>query len=222
VPGRFLSGEPSGTARIEAFSDAVFAIAVTLLALEVAVPSVAERAGGGALFRALGEQWPSLLAYVVSFLVIGLIWSSHHEIFERIARWDHLFLGINVGFLMVVALLPWPTHVLAEYIRSPTQQQVAVLLYSGYLLLMAMLFSLVWEYAARRHRLLDERLSVVDASRITRFYRLNVLLYIVAFLLALLHPYAGLAVLVGIAVMHIIPGPAAPRLGAPPDGVDRS
>lgn len=100
--------------RVEAFSDGVFAIAITLLVLEIKVPDDA----GDRLWSALGAMWPSYAAYVVTFLVIGVMWVNHHTVFQCIARVDRKLLFLNLILLMGVAALPWPTAVVAEYLRE--------------------------------------------------------------------------------------------------------
>ena len=99
--------------RIEAFSDGVFAIAITLLVIEIGVPHI--QGEGTTLSHALLEQWPSYLGYAISFLQIGVIWANHHNRFRFIARSDHILLFLNILFLMCVAFIPFPTALLAEY-----------------------------------------------------------------------------------------------------------
>jgi uncharacterized membrane protein len=107
------------TGRIEAFSDGVFAIAITLLVLEVRVPHLKDAPIGTTLLGALIEQWPSYLGYAMSFLIIGIIWANHHNRFKYIKRSDHILLTLNTFFLMCVSFIPFPTALLAEYIREP-------------------------------------------------------------------------------------------------------
>ena len=108
-------GQEGDTGRIEAFSDAVFAIAITLLIIEIGVPHVGEE---GTLFESLVHLWPSYLGYATSFLVIGTVWANHHNRFRLIPRSDHILLFLNILFLMCVAFIPFPTALLAEYIRE--------------------------------------------------------------------------------------------------------
>ena len=96
------------TGRIEAFSDGVFAIAITLLVIEIAVPHLENGPEGTTLFEALMGQWPSYLGYVISFLQIGVVWANHHNRFTHIVRSDHTFLFLNILFLMCVAFIPFP------------------------------------------------------------------------------------------------------------------
>ena len=116
------------TQRIEAFSDGVFAIAITLLVLEIRVPHVLD-AGAGAeptsLAAALLDLWPSYFGYVFSFVTIGIYWANHHHIFSLYQRTDHYFVLLNVLFLLFISFVPFPTAVLAEYIDEPVQRQTA-------------------------------------------------------------------------------------------------
>jgi uncharacterized membrane protein len=105
------SSDGSETARLQTFADAVIAIAITLLILEVAVPHVRP----GELRQALLEQWHGYVAYAISFLTIGLIWIHHHHMFRFIRRSTHAFLILNLLFLMTIAVIPWPTALLAEH-----------------------------------------------------------------------------------------------------------
>src|SRR5919108_1729971 len=109
-----VSAQPTtenDTARLEAFSDGVFAIAITLLVLEIRLPE-----GEGPLWNVLGELWPSYLAYVLSFVTIGIMWANHHAIFRLIARASHGLIVANLFLLMTIAFLPFPTGVLAEHL----------------------------------------------------------------------------------------------------------
>ena len=99
------------TDRLEIFSDAVIAIAITLLVLDIRVPQAPQ----GQLLHALGRQWPSYAAYVLSFAVIGIMWVSHHSMFERIREIDRGLLFSNLLLLLGIAFLPFPTPLLAEY-----------------------------------------------------------------------------------------------------------
>src|SRR6266508_6635829 len=154
-----MSGEdhlhPSETQRIEAFSDGVFAIAITLLIIEIGVPQVT---GNESLSDKLGDLWPSYGAYVLSFVMIGIYWANHHSFFRLFVRTDHYFLMLNVFFLMAIAFLPFPTAVLGEYLNDSVERDSAVRLYSLGLLLPAFGWIVVWLYASARG-LGDERLE---------------------------------------------------------------
>ena len=161
------------TARLETFSDGVFAIAITLLVLLFDVPP---RAGGQSLSHVLLNQWPSYASYVVSFVTIGIIWVNHHTLFRHIVRVDRVFLFVNIGFLMTVAFLPYPTAVVARFIRSHDARPAAVM-YGLTLTTMAIFFNILWQYAARGYRLLAEDADRREVAGITRSYWPGAFLY---------------------------------------------
>jgi transmembrane protein TMEM174 (potassium channel) len=124
--------------RLEAFSDGVLAIAITLLVIEIRPPEVRE---GERLTHALWAQWPSYFAYLVSFLTIGVIWLNHHRIFEQVARVDGPLLLLNLNLLLWTALIPFPTAVVAQHLGGAGEAaRTASALYSGVLLLMGLAF----------------------------------------------------------------------------------
>ena len=138
--------ELSGTTRVEAFSDAVFAIAATLLVLEFTVKT------GGHGVPTLGHQlvhelWPSYLAYATSFLTIAIIWINHHHVMETIERIDRTFLFITALLLLVVAFIPFPTKLVAQFLES-SNERAAVYAYGTTLLLMAIVFNVLWTLLA--------------------------------------------------------------------------
>ena len=134
------------TQRLEAFSDGVFAIAITLLVLDLAIPVVA---GQRDLLGAFLAQWPSYLAYVVSFSTIGAIWLGHSLITEYLEQADGILVRLNLVLLLVVSFLPFPTRLLAQYLRSDNPERVAVTIYGLTLLAAVTLLSLLWRYAVR-------------------------------------------------------------------------
>jgi uncharacterized membrane protein len=139
------------TNRLEAFSDGVIAIAITLLVLEIAVP-IAE---AGDLGQALVDQWPSYAAFILSFVTIGIMWVSHHSMFERIALVDRRLLFINLLLLLGIAFLPFPTALLAEYVQEGgSNSHLAAAIYSATMALIGVAFLLMWHHLYRRPHLL--------------------------------------------------------------------
>ncbi len=130
---------------MEAFSDGVFAIAITLLVLELAVPLV----GDAQLLPAILERWPSYLAYLVSFATIGAIWIGHVTMAEYLAAVSPGFLRLNLVLLLFVALLPFPTRLLAENLTSTDNERVAVTVYGAVLWIIALVLSALWRYALK-------------------------------------------------------------------------
>ncbi len=150
--------------RVEAFSDGVFAIAITLLVLEIKVPE----APGNHLWSALGRMWPSYAAYAVTFLVIGIMWVNHHTVFGYIARVDRTLLFLNLVLLMGVAMLPWPAALMARYLRSGgSAAHTAAAVYSLFMVFHALAFQAMWWHLTRTGHLFDGRVDA-EAARATR------------------------------------------------------
>ncbi len=184
------------TNRLEAFADGIFAIAATLLVLNLTVT-------GHSLGKELLDIWPGYLAYALSFVTIGIIWVNHHTVMHQVAHVDRFFLMVNVLFLMSIAFIPFPTRLLAEYITTP-QAEPAALAYGITLTVTAVLFNVIWRYAATGRRLLrhdaDQRL--VDG--IGRSYLPGPLLYLGATLVALKSPLASGGLYVAIGVFYVL------------------
>lgn len=190
-----------GTARIETFSDGVFAIAITLLIIEIAVPHVEAE---GSLGNAILDLWPSYLAYVLSFLMIGIYWANHHSFFRFFKRTDHIFLMLNVFFLMCIAFLPFPTAVLADYLQDDEHRKAAVSLYAFGLLMPAISWSSIWLYAGVR-RLTDQTLAPAFVRFLTRQYALSIGVYALAFGVSFLSGTIALAICVGLTGLYLLP-----------------
>jgi uncharacterized membrane protein len=137
-----------GLERIVFFSDAVFAIAITLLALEIRLPLDVTDINDGRLSVLLWELWPQYLGYMISFLVIGMFWIGHHRKFRFIERYDSNLLILNVLMLMLVAFVPFPTSLLSE-----SGGQLATIFYSSFMVVLGLLYVGLWLYASKDNRL---------------------------------------------------------------------
>ncbi|MGH9032739.1 MAG: TMEM175 family protein [Acidimicrobiia bacterium] len=179
-----------GKGRIEAFSDGVLAIAITLLVIEVRVP----HSEPGHLAGDLGRLWPSYAAYAVSFVIIGIIWVNHHAIFHRITAVDRPLLFLNLLLLLTVAFLPFPTALLGEYIRGGDNAHVAAAVYSANMTLIGLAFFAMWTYLARVPDLMVAGFGVDDALRTRRSLIVGPVLYSLSILLAFVSPVACLVV----------------------------
>ena len=195
----------SETGRVEAFSDGVFAIAITLLVLEIQVPQPEVTGHGSTLLPALLSLWPSYLGYLISFITIGIMWVNHHSMFVLIQRTDRYFLLISVFFLMCIAFLPFPTAVLAEYLADPKGRRVAVALYSATFVLIALAYNAVWWYAARGGRLLHRKADREAVETISKRYLVGPAAYGLSFVLAFVNPWASLAVHGLLITFYILP-----------------
>jgi uncharacterized membrane protein len=189
-----------GTTRLETFSDGVFAIAATILVLEISVSHVHGGLGG-----ALLDLWPSYLAYVTSFLTIGIIWINHHYCVQTIARADRTLLFINMLLLLVVAFMPFPTKLVAEYLRRPGEQ-AAVYAYNATFILMAVVFSGWWRYASGGRRLIAENVPDAEVHAITRAFNPGIPLYAIAFVVAIFNPLASVLLNLAIAAFYLPSG----------------
>jgi uncharacterized membrane protein len=190
------------TGRLEMFADGVMAIAITLLILEVRVPLLLN----GSLRTALADQWPSYAAFVVSFLTIGIIWVNHHHMFKLIARSTHAFLMLNVVFLMTISALPFPTALVATYLRDPHSRPVATAVYGGVMTSVAIMFNLVWRYAGKDHRLLVPGISDQALAKMNRDYLAGPITYGAATIIAFIEPYISLAIFAALCVYWLLPG----------------
>lgn len=164
-----------GLERLVFFTDAVFAIAITLLALEIRLPAgetaLTERQLAGQLLR----MWPQYLAYILSFLVIGVFWMGHHRRFSHIERLDRRLMWLNLLLLMSVAFLPFPTRLISEY-----GNRTATVFYALAMSVTGLLSAAAWAYASSGHRLVSAGLSDQEI----RSERLRSLLIPLVFLLS--------------------------------------
>jgi uncharacterized membrane protein len=186
------------TNRTEAFSDGVFAIAATLLVLELKVPQVEP----GSLADALLENWPSYATYVVSFLTIGIIWVNHHTIMDRVKRVDRPLLFINLVFLMLVAAIPFPTALLADYLGEGHDDRLAAVIYGGTMWFMGLAICAIWAYAVRSG-LLEEGVDRNLARKSLRVFAMGVPAYPIGILASILSAELGLVVYALVALFYM-------------------
>ena len=167
----------SETTRLEFFSDAVFAIAITLLVLEIKIPRPED-----SLVPMLLRQWPSYAAFLLSFACIGIMWINHHRLFMLIKRANDTLRLLNLFLLLGVSAVPFPTAVLAEHLRGP-DRQIAALIYNATFVFIAVAFRALWRYAVT-HRLLHENAAVPAIFSIFNRYAVAPLLYSLCFIIA--------------------------------------
>jgi uncharacterized membrane protein len=192
----------SETSRVEAFSDGVFAIAITLLILEVRLPSNIET---GKIASALLKLWPSYLAFLTSFGTIGIMWMNHHRLFNLINGIDDGLICLNTLLLLGVTWVPFPTALLAQHLLGP-DQYVSAVFYSGSFVIIAIIFNVLWRYAVKRGLVVHH----VNVSSIRRQYYLGPLFYLIAVLIGLTNATACLIFNLLLVVYYALP----PRLWA--------
>jgi TMEM175 potassium channel family protein len=185
-----------GTGRLEAFRDGVFAVAATLLVFEFTVSS------GRDLGTQLLHLWPSYLAYVTSFLTIGIIWINHHHTVSLIGRANRTMLFINNVLLLTIAFLPFPTRLVADYLHRDGEG-AATLAYTATFVVMAVMHQVWWQYARRHRRLIadgvpDSALRAVDLA-----YAPGVVMYGLCFVVALFSPLAAVLLTFAIAAFYL-------------------
>lgn len=191
------------TGRLEAFSDGVMAVAITLLALNLTFPEPGSRPLGAYL----AHQWPAYFAYVTSFLTVGIIWINHHAAIARLREVDHAILMINLLLLMSICVLPFTTHLMASYLTaSGSGERLAAAVYSGSLLLMGASFSLLQaQTLLRKTHLLSGELSEADRRQLLRRGTAGLVPYAVAVAVSLISPYASFAICGAVAVFYALP-----------------
>ncbi|HEV8403267.1 MAG TPA: TMEM175 family protein [Candidatus Limnocylindrales bacterium] len=193
-----------GPERLEAFSDGVLAIAITLLVLEIRVPPAEELADPNALITALGALWPSYLGYVISFVTIGIIWANHHNLLRLVDRVSHGLILANLLLLLTVGFLPFPTALLAATLETPSAQ-IGVLIYAGTFVVIAIAFNVLWYEIRTRPGVLRSDVDDWSIAAISRSYRLGPPGYLAAFIAGLINPALGMGVIVVLTILYLLP-----------------
>jgi uncharacterized membrane protein len=174
--------------RVEAFSDGIFAIAITLLVLTIAQPTNYHD-----LTKQLLDRWPSLIAYVVSFIVIGIMWLNHHTVFLLLGQIDRAMVCLNLCLLMTVVFIPYPTGILGEALRNGAGEKVAAVTYSITMTLNAFGWAAMWLYASSGRRLLLETFPEAERRPATVRFTIGAVVYTLSIGVALINAYACLA-----------------------------
>jgi uncharacterized membrane protein len=193
-------GSERDPARLVFFSDAVFAIAVILLVLEIRPPEDTRH-----LLHGLAVLWPSYLAYAITFLLIGQVWANHHVMFDHIRVADRTVLFLNTLLLMDIAFLPFAASVLSAAFRTGHGQRTAVVFHGLLFGLAAILFNAIWEYVRRGHRLLGSTIDAAGARAISRRFRLALTWITTGTLLGGLVPVLGMAVIAAFIPYYWLP-----------------
>jgi len=192
------------TSRLEAFSDGVIAIAITLLVLEVHVPDPGDVTSDRALWHALGDLWPSYVGYLISFITIGIMWANHHRIFALIGHSDHNLIVLNLLLLLCIGFIPFTTDLLAEYLSKPGEQTAAIV-YSGWFLVTAITYNVLWWYPRHKPILFKSDADQAVVRSITQRFNLGPPAYLMSFALAFFSVEASLGLQAFLAVLYLLP-----------------
>ena len=195
------SFDARGPERLEAFSDGVFAIAITLLVLEIHVPTIEEGTTSTAIVDGLARLWPSYVGYVVSFLTIGNAWINHHNLFRLVGRVSHSVLITNLFLLLAIGFMPFPTALLADTLGKPGEQ-VGVVVYAGTFVFTAVVFNLLW-LAVKKVLRPGAPQAAIEA--INRSYRLGPPISAAALVIAFVNPTVGISVIAGLMILYMLP-----------------
>ncbi|HEY5167998.1 MAG TPA: TMEM175 family protein [Thermoleophilia bacterium] len=205
--------EPQGPARIkhkknrlEAFSDGVFAIAITLLVLEIAVPAVKLGVGSGEVINHLADEWPVYLAYFVSFMTIGAVWIEHSALVDALDHIDGVFMRLNLVLLLFCAFLPFPTRMMSEWAGNVPAERVAVVFYGIVLLVMTLMLMLLGRHAERQGLFGDDAADErKEEARVKYQLTPSLIAYVAAAVLGFLSPRLGVSLYLLIAIYLAIP-----------------
>jgi uncharacterized membrane protein len=196
--------EEKETGRIEAFSDGVFAVAITLLVLDIKVPPLPASDPHFSLTRALLQEWPAYFAFITSFLTILVMWINHHRVFSLIKRSDDVFMLLNGLLLMCVTVIPFATSLVAAYIRHP-DARIAIMLYAATNLAMAITFNRLWFHASHNNRLLAVNHDARLAAGLSKSYRFGPLIYLIVLVVACFSVPLSVFMFAALAIFFAIP-----------------
>jgi uncharacterized membrane protein len=190
--------------RIEALTDGVFAVVMTLLVLDISVPQISSHyaidsvAAGTELLRRLFDLWPKILSFGISFVILAIYWVAHHRQFQYIKHSNRTLIWINIMFLMATCLVPFSTSLLGEY----REQEISILVYGGNSIVIASVLYVQWRYVttSRHGRLLDENLDPIMKTTLSRRTLFGIIVYLIAtgfsFVYTQLSPFLFILVLI--------------------------
>lgn len=195
------------TGRTEAFSDGIFAVAITLLVLDVNVPE----GSMDHLLRAIVHEWPAYLGFATSFLTVGALWMAHHSMFRRLRYSNSALMRTNLLLLMAVSFLPYPTRLVAEAIGSESEERIAVVFYGLSLLVISVLFAVLWAIVMRNRELLKEEVDDADARRIMLAATPSLGFYAIVLALSVFLPKIAAFGYLAIAILAVVRSREAPE-----------
>ena len=195
-------GNEISKSRIEMLTDGIFAIVMTLLVLEIAVPQLTHsEVAAGELPKRLLELWPVIYSYALSFIILGFFWINHHDQFFYIKRGNRVFVWITIFHLMFIAFIPFSTALLGEY----TDQQISVVIYGINIAVAGFWAAVQWWYAAKNHRLIDPDLDPNFITIMSRRSVIGTIVYLIAAALSFFSTTVSLVLYIVIPIYYLIP-----------------
>lgn len=191
------------TTRVEAFSDGVFAIALTLLILGIKVPDLSDFATNEKLFRGLLNLWPSYFAFALSFVAVLIMWINHHGFFKLLKRINVSFLYANGFLLLAVTFINFPTAILAKYFDTPAFN-IASAFYCGSIVIINIGYNLLWYSSAQKRRLVKDEITDELIIKIRNAYWFGFVVYLTAFIISFFLPMIGLLMCISFWIFWII------------------
>ncbi len=173
--------------RVNGLSDGVFAVAITLLVLSIAVPQIRGTVTESKLAHGIAELWPHFFAYTLSFIIIGMFWISHHALFTAIRRVDRVLIWMNMFYLLMIVFMPYPTNLLALY----GETMVATIMYAAVLAAAGIIQALMGFYAMRGHRLVDDEFDLAYAGDFLRGSLIMAAVFLISIGIAFASPSAA-------------------------------
>lgn len=196
------TGNKISKSRIETLTDGIFAIVMTILVLDIAVPQLTHtEVLAGELAKRLLDLWPVIYSYALSFIILGFFWINHHDQFYYIKRVNRVFVWITIFYLMFIALIPFSTALLGEY----SDQQISVVIYGVNIAIAASWATIQWWYATRKHRLVDADLDPNFITKISRKSIIGIIFYLIGAALAFANTTASLVLFILIPIYYLIP-----------------
>ncbi len=190
--------------RVEALSDGVFSVAVTLLVLNIQIPHFGADKTASDLVAAMLEQWPSYLAFALTFISLGSVWVSHHQMFRYVEAVDSNVQKLNILFLMCVTLNPFTNAFLAQYLTQPDKLRIAVFVCGGLWTFQGIFLAAMWFYL-QRSGLVRADVDTVTRRRATRLFSTGTLFGVVGLVFALPNPVITVVIYVAIAIFYMLP-----------------
>jgi len=191
------------TSRVEAFSDGVFAIALTLLILGINVPKLSDLPSNENLYMAIWKLWPSYVAFILSFIAVLIMWINHHGFFKYLRKINSSFLLATGFLLLMVTYLNFPTAVLARYINTPAMN-IAAAFYCGTMVLVSVAYNLLWFSSAYKRRLIRDEISDEIIIKIRNAYWMGFFIYLASFIISFYFPFTGLTICISLWVFWTI------------------